>query len=167
MKPRTIVKKTAFVLLGFDSAQRVFRTTRDLIFSDFVVTAGRDIFQGWRNLVCFRPRKARVETFAAAVARLSVSEADIAARRADFAMQAMIFRILALASLISGIYWVQVETDALLSVMIGINATATTLMFLAFAFVRQFRVWQIDRRKLASVSAFITDSGLRRVIIGY
>ena len=166
MEPRTIVKKTTFFLFGIDAAQRVFRTTRDLIFSDFVVTAGRDIFQGWRNLVCFRPRKARVETFAAAIARLGVSEADIVARRADLAMQAMIFRVLALCTVISGIYWVQAETDALLSVLIGINAAAITLMFLAFAFVRSVRVWQIDRRELASVDAFLADKGIRRTLFG-
>lgn len=81
-------------------------------------------------------------------------------------MQAMIFRVLALATVISGIYWTEAEADALISVMIGLNAVATTLMFLAFAFVRQFRVWQIDRRKLASVYVFLSDNGPRRVLLG-
>jgi intracellular multiplication protein IcmV len=116
------------------------------------------VWIGWKNLkennqrlgalmkVLFAPSKINItpETFAEAVARLGLTEADISARQQYFKRLAILYALIAVALLVYAFYLLFVEETALGFAM----SLAVVWMALALGFKQHFWYTQMRVRRL-------------------
>lgn len=160
------VKKVLSVATGYNVFLFVARTFRRLLWNDGARWGYENTVGTVKRMAETNKYKHEQETFAQAVERLGLTEKDIDEKRTGLVDQAVILRWLGHASVVAtlvsgyfvdGIWWFALVT---------FNGLSITAMFFAFAFVRTFRAWQIDRRELAPLREFLDDGGVVRTLVG-
>lgn len=160
------VKKVLSVAVGYNVLLFVIRSFRRLLWNDSAQWGYDNTVGAVKRLTEKGKEKREKETFSQAVERLGLTEKDILEKRTALMDQATIFRWLGHASVIAtlvsgyftdGIWWFA---------LVIINGLSISFMFFAFAFVRTFRSWQIDKRELAPLRQFLDDGGVVRTLLG-
>lgn len=167
----SIFSKTGSAIGGTISVLSGYRTLRGAVKTTREIVADRTAATGWGAIkealgLLRRQTAARTETFAEACARQGVTAQDLETIAARLGLQATLYRrcgiagiLLAVASAVAadGFYWYVLHLAAGLAV--------AALVF-ALAIRAEFRLWQVQRRELASFAVFRDDGGIVRGIAG-
>ena len=167
----SIFAKTGNAIGGTVSVLTGYRTLKGAVKATGEIVAARTAATGWGAIkealgLLRRQTAARTETFAEACARQGVTARDLETIAARLGQQATLYRrcglvgiVLAFGSAIAadGFGWF------LLQLIAGLAVAA--LVF-ALAIRAEFRLWQVQRRELASFAVFRDDGGIVRGIAG-
>lgn len=109
---------------------------------------------------------ARSETFAAACARQGINDAELQRIAEKFEAASRLYRLMGCVSLVATMVSIAIAEDIYWFLLYLITGLAATALSFAFAFRDTFRLWQIQRESLDSVSEFLQDDGIVKTLAG-
>lgn len=163
-KTSSAAGSTIGFLTGYTVLKNTLSTTKKIV-ADSTAIAGWEFIKACIDRLSYKP-SGRVETFAQACTRLGVTAADYPAIAARLSSSASLYRrvgtvgliaTLVSAAMADGFFWFILETFA--------GLCFAGLLY-SYAIRQTFRLWQLERRELASFAEFRRDSGIVRSIVG-
>lgn len=165
-KARGIIWKTVSFALGWGTLVRTVGTAKAMLWNEPAQWGYETTRDSLRHLTgANADAESKKESFDEACERLELSEEDLIARREDLVFQGKLFRVMGYISLLAGLVAAFNSATFFWYVLLTLNTVCVSVMFFGIAFVRFFRAWQIEERKLDSIASFIKAGGVFRTLI--
>lgn len=151
-------------LTGYTLAKKVLGKTKEIA-TDKTADYGLSLASELVDRLTVKPTE-RSETFAEACARQRITGAGLQNVKVKFAAAARIYRLMGCVSLVTTMISVVIAEDFYWFLLYLLTGVAATALSFAFAFRDTFRLWQIERESLDSVSVFLQDDGIVKTLAG-
>lgn len=154
------------VVTGYNAGKRILQSAKDMAVPR-AAQEGAGLLRQLVGMIQRRPAPAKEQaiSFESLCAARGVTENDLAILHKQMKEQARYIRYAAWISPIFGIAYA-IPADPIWAIVYLANGFLVFLVLHILVFKREFRVWQVEKRKLASIREFFDEGGAWRILAG-